>query len=212
MENVPNTITWRSRKANIADASIGQGLAAVDAAESRLESFLSSPEAEGKSLYDRAAAYDDVLIASQDTVDVTRRAIEELEREGVAEGDPRMQDLRVTDLAVNYALVGWRVGRNRVLIGFDDGLSFSSVALRIPRSSKAGESEWIEKPESIGKKLARLRERATLFDSALQSIDSVKELRGAARDVHFMEELEAKTSYFRALRYVFGQPLCGSQS
>ncbi|KAF2231028.1 putative signal recognition particle [Viridothelium virens] len=199
-EDIPNNIAWRSRTANIADASIGQGLAAVETAAAHLDSFLSSPESKQRSRQDRAAAYDDVLIASQDTVDVTRRAIEELEREGVAEGDPRMQDLRVTDLAVNYALVGWRIGRYRILMGSDDGLSLPNEEPRFPTQSPNDGKDWRQRPESKGRKLARLRERVSLFDSILQSIDSIKELRGAARDAGFMKELEAQRSYFRALR------------
>ncbi|KAL9084153.1 MAG: hypothetical protein Q9165_008201 [Trypethelium subeluteriae] len=199
-EDIPDSITWRSRTANIADASIGQGLAAVDTAATRLDSFLNSPESKGRGRQDRAAAYDDVLIASQDTVDVTRRAIEELEREGVAEGDPRMQDLRVTDLAVNYALVGWRIGRYRILMGSDDGLFLPNEESKLPTRSAKDDKDWRQRPESKGRKLVRLRERISLFDSILQSIDSVKELRGAARDAGFMKELEAQKSYFRALR------------
>ncbi|KAI9688121.1 MAG: hypothetical protein M1822_001627 [Bathelium mastoideum] len=199
-ENVPNSITWRSRTANIADASIGQALAAVNTAARHLQAFLDSPENQRKSRQERAAAYDDVLISSQDTVDVTRRAIEELEREGVVEGDVRMQDLRVTDLTVNYALIGWRVGRNRILIGTHDGLSFSSEESKDQGSIGKDGKPPSERLESNGKISARLRDRIALFDAILQSIDSVKELRGAARDNDFMNELEAKKSYFRALR------------
>ena len=203
VESIPNSITWRSRTANIADASIGQGLAAVDTAEAHLDSYLRASEVENKSRQDRAVAYDDVLIACQDTVDVTRRAIEELEREGIAEGDTRMQGLRVTDLAVNYALVGWRVGRNRVLIGSDDGLFFASEGPRTPKGLVKDGTDRSKRPESHGKKSARLKERVTLLDSTLQSIDSIKEFRGAARDTGFIKELDAKRSYFRALRCVF---------
>ena len=174
----------------------------MEAVAFHLETFLTSPENRARSRQELAAAYDDVLISSQDTVDVTRRAIEDLEREGIAEGDVRMQDLRVTDLAVNYTLIGWRVGRNRILIGSDDGISFSDELSRHPGSRSRVSTQDFERPESNGKKLARLRDRVTLFDSILQSIDSVKELRGAARDNGFMKELEAKKSYFRALRYV----------
>ncbi|KAK5241074.1 signal recognition particle subunit srp68, partial [Cryomyces antarcticus] len=69
-ENVPNTINWRSRTANIADASIGQALAAVATAEAQLSSFLSSENTDSTSR-EKAAAYDEVLIASQDAADAT---------------------------------------------------------------------------------------------------------------------------------------------
>ena len=69
-------ISWRGRAANIVDAAIGQALVSIEAASRNLSSSTaaSSPK-------DRANAYDDILIASQDAVDATRRAIEELEKE-----------------------------------------------------------------------------------------------------------------------------------
>jgi signal recognition particle subunit SRP68 len=149
---------------------------------------------------DRANAYDEILIASQDAVDATRRAIEELEKEGVDEGDARMQDLRVTNLAVNYDLISWRVGRNRVLIGADDGLTFPPNPPQKPRRPRKDGKEWTEREEPTGRKLARLRERIALYDAILQSIDSVKELRGAVRDTGFVSELDGQRAYFQALK------------
>lgn len=198
-EKVPNTITWRSRTANIVDASIGQALFSVSTAEARLSDFLASagPDTPSK---DKAAAYDAVMIASQDVTDATRRAIEELEREGVPEGDPRMQDLRVTSLAVNYALISWRIGRNRVLVGPDDGLALAGEKRKPPKRPRKDGKEWVEKEEGTGRKLARLRERVVLYDATLQSLDSIKELRGAVRDSAFIAELDAKRAYFQALK------------
>ena len=82
-------ISWRGRAANIVDAAIGQALVSIEAASRNLSSSTaaSSPK-------DRANAYDDILIASQDAVDATRRAIEELEKEGVAEGDAVLADIK----------------------------------------------------------------------------------------------------------------------
>lgn len=168
----------------------------VDAASAVLDQS-SGASASSK---DRANAYDDILIASQDTVDATRRAIEELEKEGVDEGDARMQDLRVTNLAVNYDLISWRVGRNRVLIGADDGLTFPPNPPQKPRRPRKDGKEWTEREEPTGRKLARLRERIALYDAILQSIDSVKELRGAARDTGFVSELDGQRAYFQALK------------
>jgi len=197
-QEVPNSVTWRGRKANIVDASIGQALASVTAAEARLRSYLSSnPTA---STRDKAAAYDDVLIASQDAADATKRATDELEKERVDEGDPRMQDLRVTSLAVNYDLVSWRVGRNRILIGDKDGLTFEAHQPKKPKRLRKDGTEYPEKEEPRGRKLARLRERVVLYDATIQSINSVKDLRGAMRDANFVEELDSKASYFRALK------------
>lgn len=189
-------ISWRGRTANVVDAAIGQALSAVDTASTGLQQLVDS-SATSK---DRANAYDDILIASQDAVDATRRAIEELEKEGVEEGDTRMQDLRVTSLAVNYNLISWRIGRNRVLIGSDDGLSFPANPPHKPRRPRKDGKEWTEREEPTGRKLARLRERIALYDAILQSIDSIKELRGAVRDTAFIAELDGQRAYFQALK------------
>lgn len=178
------------------DAAISQALASVDIASTALDESTKST-ATSK---DRANAYDDILIASQDAVDATRRAIEELEKEGVDEGDARMQDLRVTNLAVNYDLISWRVGRNRVLIGTDDGLTFPPNPPQKPRRPRKDGKEWVEREEPNGRKLARLRERIALYDAILQSIDSIKDLRGAVRDTNFMAELDGQRAYFQALK------------
>ena len=111
-----------------------------------------------------------------------------------------MQDLRVTSLAVNYDLVAWRVGRYRVLIGDDDGLTFpASPPQKSRRPHKDGKA-LVEREEPTGRKLARLRERVALYDAILQSIDSIKELRGAVRDAGFVAELDGQRAYFQALK------------
>lgn len=189
-------INWRGRTANIVDAAIGQALVSVESASKELAVTLDS----SSSPKDKANAYDDVLIASQDAADATRRAIEELEKEGVDEGDARVQDLRVTSLAVNYDLIAWRVGRNRVLIGSDDGLTFPPTAARKSQRPRKDGKEWVERAEPTGRKLARLRERVALYDAILQSIDSIKELRGAVRDAGFVAELDGQRAYFQALK------------
>ena len=132
-----------------------------------------------------------------------------------------MQDLRVTSLAVNYALIGWRIGRNRVLVGENDGLRFAGAKMRKPRrrgraarddsnsGKETGESEKAIREETKkvkpneerpGRKLARLRDRIALYDAILQSIDTIKELRGALRDESFVAELDGKRAYFQALK------------
>lgn len=111
-----------------------------------------------------------------------------------------MQDLRVTNLAVNYDLISWRIGRNRVLIGADDGLTFSPNPPQKPRRPRKDGKEWAEREEPTGRKLARLRERTALYDAILQSIDSIKDLRGAARDTSFVAELDSQRAYFQALK------------
>lgn len=200
--NIPKDITWRSRKANIVDASIGQALAAVSTAEAKLTSVLSAANPETPAR-ERAAAYDDVLIAAQDAADAARHAIEEHEKEKIPEADSRMQDLRVTNLAVNYDLIGWRVGRNRVLIHDNDGARLGGASVKKPKRERKDGKEWVDKPEGNGRKLARLRERVVLYDAILQSIDAVKDVPGAMRDEAFVEELNAKRAYFQALKQVF---------
>lgn len=111
-----------------------------------------------------------------------------------------MQNLRVTSLAVNYDLVSWRIGRNRVLVGSDDGLTFPPNPPHKPRRPRKDGKEWAEREEPTGRKLARLRERIALYDAILQSIDSIKDIRGAVRDADFISELDGQRAYFQALK------------
>lgn len=199
VQQLPETITWRARTVALEDASISQALAAATAAESRLTAWLAEPAGQSAPSKDKAAAYDNVIIASQDAVDATKSAIDDLTSEGVDPGDKRMQGLQITRTAVNYALVGWRVGRNRVLCGEQDGISFDTGSTKTSKSGKAGG----RREEGRGKKLTQLRERVVLYDSTLQSLEFVLELPGVAADSAFVSELEAKRCYFRALRYFF---------
>lgn len=196
VQQLPETITWRSRTVNLEDASISQALAAATAAETRLTAWLAEPSGKSATSKNKAAAYDNVISASQDAVDSTKTAIDDLVSEGVDPGDRRMQSLQITRTAVNYGLVGWRVGRNRVLCGEQDGASFDADSAQSSHGSKTG----AKREEGHGKKLTQLRERLVLYDSTLQSIDFVLELPGVAADTTFVPELEAKRSYFRALR------------
>lgn len=198
LADAPTTITWRNRKANIVDASIGQALASVNAAEAQLRKYLN--ETPLASNQEKAAAYDGVLVASQDASDAAQRATDELKKEKVDEGEQRMQDLRITSLAVNYALVSWRVGRNRTLIGSNDGMPFVRQPQKKRKRSNKNEVEYIEVPESRSHILGRLRERVVLLDASIQSINSVKEVPGALRDTSFVSELDDKVAYFRALK------------
>lgn len=196
VQQLPETITWRARTVTLEDASISQALAAATAAETRLTAWLVEPAGQSASSKDKAAAYDSVISASQDAVDATKTAIDDLVSEGVDPGDKRMQFLQITRTAVNYGLVGWRVGRNRVLCGEQDGISFEADSTKNPKTGKTGS----HREEGHGKKLTQLRERLVLYDSTLQSIEFVLELPGVAADSTFTPELETKRSYFRALR------------
>ncbi|KAJ5503453.1 Signal recognition particle subunit SRP68 [Penicillium fimorum] len=192
VQELPQSVTWRSRTVPLDDASISQSLAAASAAEARLTTWLTGA---GKSAAakEKAAAYDNVIIASQDAVDATKSAIDDLASEGVDPSDKRMQALQITRTAVNYTLVGWRVGRNRVLCGERDGLSFEEQE---PTSGKG----TAKHTTGNGKKLNKLRERVVLYDSTLQSLEFILELPGVAADSEFVQDLKAKRHYFRALR------------
>lgn len=194
-ENLPKTIQWRSRVVTLEDAATAQALAAVSNAESKLSGFLTSNL--DAAPQDKAAAYDEVLIPSQDAVDATKTAIDDLSAEGISQGDRRVQALQITRTAVNYALVGWRIGRNRILCGRHDGALLEPETHNPPR--KDDKTTMIQE-ESTGRKVTRLRERVVLYDSTLQSLDSVTELPGVAADQKFVEELKAKRAYFAALR------------
>lgn len=196
VQQLPESITWRSHTVAIEDAVISQALAAASAEESRLAAWLNAPEGSSASAKDKAAAYDNVIIASQDAVDATKTAIDDLAGEGVDPSDKRMQSLQITRTTVNYALVGWRIGRNRVLCGENDGIIFEPSRMQSSKNKKAT-SEY---DESSGKKLTWLRERVVLYDSTLQSIEFILDLPGIAADTGFVRELEAKRNYFRALR------------
>ena len=196
--NAPQTIQWRTRTVNIEDASTAQALGAVSGAEAHLASFLSLNKDAGPQA--KAAAYDEVLIPSQDAVDATKTAIDELSAESVPQGDRRMQSLQITRTAVNYSLVGWRIGRNRILCGGQDGALFEIETLRTPKLTYENDETKLPQNESTGHKIKRLKERVVLYDASLQSLDAVKELPGVAADEAFLEELQAKKAYFSALR------------
>lgn len=201
--DLPAIIEWRGRKVNIEDASISQALETARVKEETLAEVFSS-KSEGANIKDLAAAYDDVINARQDAADATKTAIDELLAEGVDQSDARIQALQITRTAVNYAVIEWRVGRNRVLCGDGDGLAFEpSKPRQVSRSRKDKDvKEWAPKDEPTGRKLARLRERTALYDSILQNLDAVKQLPGVIADVAFLQELDAKRAYFRALKCV----------
>jgi signal recognition particle subunit SRP68 len=195
--DIPTEITWRSRTVKLEDASIATALASVNAAAKELSTFLAAPENKDAAAKDKAAAYDDVLIASQDAVDANKHAIDELLAEGAGQGDKRVQSLQITRTAISYALIGWRIGRNRVLIGARDGALLESAPIKKGKKSK---TTSVEKEPGVGRTLAKLRERVALYDSTLQSLDSVKELPGVAADESFSAEVQAKRDYFHGLK------------
>ncbi len=192
------TITWRSRTVELEDASIAVALESVRTARKTLSKTLSSTSVEHPK--ERAAAFDGILIASQDVVDATKHAVDELVAEGVSQGDKRIQSLQITRTAVSYDMISWRIGRNRVLTGKHDGALPDSGTSAESRGSQKAKGGTLENDESVGRRLSRLRERAVLYDSTLQSLDSIRELPGVAADTVFLKDLDAKHNYFRALK------------
>lgn len=198
-DNAPTSLTWRGREVKIEDAAIAVAWGAVAAAKAVLaEKTSSSADLSPKEL---AASYDDILIASQDAVDATKQAIDELKGEGVTQSDPRMQSLQITRTAVNYEMISWRIGRNRVLIGKDDGihLDFSESSNKKRKSdAEAVSNQGDDLPP--GRQIAKLKEKVVLYDGTLQSIESIQELPGVANDQELSSRLEATKQYFTALK------------
>ncbi|TWU76514.1 hypothetical protein ED733_007561 [Metarhizium rileyi] len=201
-ENAPRTITWRSREVQIEDAQISLAWASVKTAKTNLADNMA--QVQDKQPYEIAAQYDEVLMATQDAVDATKQAMDELKAEGVAQSDPRMQRLQMTRTAVNYEMISWRIGRNRILTGDNDGgpEEYKASRRRKVKASKAAEGtvkkEQRELPPS--KKLAKLKEKVALYDGTLQNVLSIKELPGVAADEALAKKINGYEHYFGALK------------
>jgi len=200
LQGLPSTISWRRRTVTLEDASISQALGVAAEREQALEATFEAFEKDSMGAKDLAAAYDDVITARQDAADATKTAIDELVAEGVDPADSRMQSLQITRTAVNYAVIEWRVGRNRILCGPQDGLVFEPEQSKPPSKLGKDGKPRTAKVENSGQQLARLRERVALYDAILQSLDAVKDLPGVIADTAFVEELDGKRAYFRALK------------
>ncbi|KAJ6444498.1 signal recognition particle protein [Purpureocillium lavendulum] len=198
-ESAPRTLTWRSREVQIEDAQISLAWASVDGAKSRLTTAVEASK--DKEPYELAAVYDEILTATQDAVDATKQAIDELKAEGVAQSDPRMQRLQITRTAVNYEMISWRIGRNRVLTGRQDGAPEEYGSLRRKKKSKAAtDADKKERELPTRKKLVKLKEKIALYDGTLQNLKSIKELPGVAADEGLATKLDAVEKYFESLK------------
>ncbi|POS84246.1 hypothetical protein EPUL_004900 [Erysiphe pulchra] len=195
IDKTPSTITWRSRIITIENSGIMMALASVQTAEKSLSEILSVVPT--KRTRDRASAYDDILTAIQDAVDVTKNSIDKLSSEGVSEDDQRMQNLQVIQTAIIYDMISWRIDRNRVLLGERDGIYVEKMNKQ--RLGKDG-SQKETKTKSIQRRLVRLRENVVLYDSILQSLSSIKDLAGVATDGPLLKEINSKYDYFSSLR------------
>ncbi|KAK5053250.1 hypothetical protein LTR84_002224 [Exophiala bonariae] len=199
-QNVPTSISWRSRSVKLEHANISQALGESRDREDRLVETYAAFQNGDSTVQDLATSYEDVITAHQDAADATKTAIDELTAEGVDPGDGRVQSLQITRTAVNYAVIEWRIGRNRVLTGPDDGLIFDSDQSRRPSKPRKDGKAQGPKEDSTGRLLSSLRERLALYDLILQSLDTVKELPGVIADAAFLDELDSKQAYFRSLK------------
>ncbi|RCI09512.1 hypothetical protein L249_4084 [Ophiocordyceps polyrhachis-furcata BCC 54312] len=197
-QDIPKTLIWRSRQVQIEDAQISQAWAFVLAAKSRLTNHLA--QATDREPRKVAAAYDELLTATQDAVDATKQAIDELKAEGVAQSDSRMQSLLIARTAVNYEMICWRIGRNRVLTGPQDGAPDDYDLLRRTRAKAKSQTAKQQRKLPTSRKLARLREKVALYDGTLQSLKSIKELPGVAADEPLSTNIQAFENYFDSLR------------
>ncbi|CAG9937132.1 unnamed protein product [Clonostachys rosea f. rosea IK726] len=195
----PRTLTWRSREVTIEDSQISTAWGAVQSAKSVLAETYE--ELDQSNPGEVAAAYDKILTATQDAVDATKTAIDELRGEGVSQGDPRMQSLQITRTAVNYEMISWRIGRNRVLTGPHDGATeeynLSKHRRRTQLKDQSAADGSRELPSSG--KLAKLKEKAALYDGTLQNLQTIRELPGVAADVGLATKLDVSVRYFQAL-------------
>ncbi|PHH70942.1 hypothetical protein CDD82_6825 [Ophiocordyceps australis] len=196
--NVPQTLTWTSRQVQIEDAQISLAWAAVNKAKWQLaQDHVKLQDREPR---DMAVAYDDILTATQEAVDATKQAIDELRGEGIAQSDPRMQRLQITRTAVNYEMISWRIGRNRVLTGRQDGAPDEYSPLRRKKAKSDPDTAKKQRELPNSKKLTKLKEKVALYDGMLQNIDSTKELPGVPADENLSTKLDAFRNYFQALK------------
>ncbi|KAF8419654.1 hypothetical protein EV426DRAFT_538347 [Tirmania nivea] len=172
-----NEVHWRGRRALVEEMDIAVTLGAAKKAEEELGKVLEGKKA-GSGGKRAAEDFDRVLAAWQECVDESKKAVDKAYGEGVSGADPRLQKLQLIYTYVNYGLIGWRVGRNRVM------------AEEIERGLREAENV----------QCGKVRELVVLYDAILQSLDQITELPGVAADEDFFQELEAKRGFFAALR------------
>lgn len=204
LRGLPQEFTWQAHTVKLEDATISQALGAAYKAETDLRTWAASEAGKAALLEERVEQYDRVIIESQNAVDATKSVIDELTAADVDQSDKRMQALQVTRTGLTYGFASWRIGRNRVACGKEDGFDFDtadverrdgkSQSLRPQKKSSASSSRHAAKP------LESLRKRVALYDGIIQDIDLIRELPGisASPDI---TDLEAKRCYFQALRY-----------
>lgn len=188
------TVTWRTREVPVEDAEIASKLAALETAATELSQKLgSSPDLRPNV---KAEAYDDVLEISNYAIEATLQAIDELKQQSVPQGDPRMQNLAILRTKLNYDLLSWQIGRNRVLLGQQDG-----AVLEDGPGLKKGNAADTETPAvKDSQQVKQLEKKANVYSKTLQILEAAKELPGVAADEHLAAEIDAVSKYFTALK------------
>lgn len=192
------TISWQERETVLEHASVVTAWKKVEIERKKLDKTLVQSWSELLPK-DKAAAYEELLILSQDAVDVTRTIIDELRADSIPQSDKKMQSLLVARTAMSYELVSWRIGRNRVLSGDHDGATMESAPDTKKKQKKAAE-EHRPRYEPPSRQISRLKGKVALYNATLQSLDTVKELSGVAQDQLLLEKLKATSQYFMALK------------
>lgn len=187
--------SWRDRKVPVEDAEIALKLEALETAAAELAQKLgSSSDLRPNS---KAEAYDTVLEISNDAVDATQQAIDELKEQGIAQGDSRMQNLAILRTKLKYDLLSWQIGRNRVLMGEKDGAVLEDgPSLKSKKKLPEVEQPLIKDSQQVKQQAKKVN----LYDKTLQSLEVANELPGIAADEHLAAELDAVTKYFTALK------------
>lgn len=191
------TASWRNRKVPVEDAEIALKLEALEAAASELSQKLGSTSELRPNT--KAEAYDAVLEISNDAVDATQQAIDELKEQGVPQGDSRMQSLAILRTKLKYDLLSWQIGRNRVLMGDKDGAILGDG----PSVKSKQKLPEVDQPLIKDSQQVKQQEKkVNLYDKTLQSLEVANELPGVAADEHLAAEIDAVSKYFTALKYV----------
>lgn len=188
------TVAWRNRKVPVEDAEIALKLEALEAAASDLSQKLGSSELRPNT---KAEAYDAVLEISNDAVDATQQAIDELKEQGIPQGDSRMQSLAILRTKLKYDLLSWQIGRNRVLMGDKDGAVLGDG----PSVKSKKKLPEVDQPLIKDSQQVKQQEKkVNLYDKTLQSLEVANELPGVAADEHLAAEIDAVSKYFTALK------------
>ncbi|KAK2613440.1 hypothetical protein N8I77_000356 [Diaporthe amygdali] len=188
------TVTWRTREVPVEDAEIASKLAALETAAAELSQKLGSSSDLRPNV--KAEAYDSVLEISNYAIEATVQAIDELKQQSVPQGDPRMQNLAILRTKLKYDLLSWQIGRNRVLLGEQDG-----AVLEDGPGLKKGKAANAEAPTiKDSQQVKQLEKKANVYDKTLQILDAAKELPGVAADEHLAAEIDAVSKYFTALK------------